>query len=392
MHAKLRHQRACSRSVPRSPYSALKTTPWNEPGLSIPLQNVTFDFGLVANQEQCQVLVAGGGTGGAFAATGAAEKGANTIVVDYFNDLGGTKTMGGVMGYYHGYRDNKFFKKQSEDAERLAFETNMTKKSGRKLYHLTSLLDFNRRFLSGAIMCDALVKDNAVKGILVCRSGRLETISAQVTIDATGDGDIAAFAGAEYQIGNSRTGETQNYSQWDVPGVNMPSTSNRDYDMIDNTKISELQRGLFISHYEAHFYDLHPMLTVRESRRITGEYVLDFLDVAGKTHFEDLISLGSSDFDPHNVGSSEFSKCGFLLPHSNDVVVEIPYRCIVPKRLDGLLISGRGISQTHNALQFTRMTADIIVLGYLTGQIAADLSLKNRQPRTIPSKLLPSPS
>lgn len=94
-----------------------------------------------------------------------------------------------------------------------------------------------------------------------------------------------------------------------------------------------------------------------------------------------MISLASSDFDPHCVGSSEFSKCGFLLPHSNDVVVEVPYRCIVPKRLDGLLIAGRGISQTHNAMQFTRMSADIIVLGYLTGHIAADLSLKNRQPR-----------
>ncbi|MEX0882334.1 MAG: FAD-dependent oxidoreductase, partial [Cyclobacteriaceae bacterium] len=88
-----------------------------------------------------------------------------------------------------------------------------------------------------------------------------------------------------------------------------------------------------------------------------------------------------SDFDPHNLGSSEFSKCGFLLPHSNDVTVEIPYRCLVPKTLDGLLIAGRGISQTNNALQFTRMTADIIVLGYLTGQIAADQAWNNIRPR-----------
>lgn len=365
------------------PYVDLKVSEFREPGLSIPLEAVSFDFqNLIPHHEQCQVLVAGGGTGGAFAANGAAEKGANTIVVDYFNDLGGTKTMGGVMGYYHGVRDNKFFKKQSDEAERLAFETNTSKKTGRKLYHLTTLLNANGRFISGAIMCNALVENNTVKGIIVCRGGKLECLTAHVTIDASGDGDIAAFAGAEYKVGGARTGETQNYSQWDIPGVGkLPSTTNRDYDIIDNTKISELQRGLFISHYEAHFYDFHPMLTVRESRRIIGEHVLDFIDVAEKTHFGDIISLASSDFDPHNVGSSEYSKCGFLLPHSNDVVVEIPYRSIVPKRLDGLLISGRGISQTHNALQFTRMTADIIVLGYLTGQIAADLSLKNLQPR-----------
>ncbi len=365
------------------PFTDLRFSEVEEPGLSIPLQKVTFDFtNLVKNKEQCQVLVAGGGTGGAFVAMGAAEKGANTIVADYFNDLGGTKTMGGVMGYYHGVKDNKFFKKQSEDAERLAFETNMTKKTGRKLYHLTGVLNAGGRFMGGAIMCHTLVNDNTVKGIVICRHGKLEAIESQVTVDATGDGDIAAFAGAAYFIGNSRTGETQNYSQWDIAGVNVPSPTNRDYDVIDNTKISELQRGLFLSHYEAHFYDFHPMLTVRESRRIEGIYVLNFLDAAEGTHFEDVISLASSDFDPHNVGSSEFSKCGFLLPHSNDIVVEIPYRCIVPKTLDGLLISGRGISQTHNALQFTRMTADIIVLGYLTGQIAAHLAWNNLQPRS----------
>ena len=157
----------------------------------------------------------------------------------------------------------------------------------------------------------ALASNNTVKGILICRNGKLEAIESHVTIDATGDGDIACFAGAEYSMGNSRTGDTQNYSQWDIAGVNMPSPTNRDYDMIDNTKISELQRGLFLSHYEAHFYDFHPMLTVRESRRIEGMYVLNFLDAAEDTHFEDVISLASSDFDPHNVGSSEFSKCGF---------------------------------------------------------------------------------
>lgn len=364
------------------PFANLRITDMEEPGLAVPLKNVAFDYkNLVKNKEQCQVLVAGGGTGGAFAAIGSAEKGANTIVVDYFNDLGGTKTMGGVMGYYHGVTTNKYFKKQSDDAERLAFETNMSKKTGRKLYHLTSMLNADGRFLGGAIMCNTLVDKNTVKGILVCRNGKLEAIESQITIDATGDGDIAAFAGAPFFIGNSRTGETQNYSQWDIGGVNMPSPTNRDYDVIDNTKISELQRGLFLSHYEAHFYDFHPMLTVRESRRIEGVYVLNYLDAAEGTHFKDVISLTSSDFDPHNVGSSEFTKCGFLLPHSNDIVVEIPYRSIVPKTLDGLLISGRGISQTHNALQFTRMTADIIVLGYLTGQIAADLAWNNTQPR-----------
>ncbi|WP_236980988.1 FAD-dependent oxidoreductase [Membranihabitans maritimus] len=345
-----------------------------EPGLAVPMNTCSFDFGkYISRVTNTQVLIAGGGTSGALAALGAAEKGVNTVVVDYFNDLGGTKTMGSVMGYYHGVKDNKFFKAHVDDAESLASERNMSKRSGRIFHHLKSLTELNSRVLGGAIIAGSLVEGSNVKGIVICRNGRLEKVIADRTIDSTGDGDVAYFAGAEFDFGDSRFGQTQNYSQWDIKGVkNLPSDGGRDYDIIDNTYISELQRAFFLSHYEAHYYDFNPMLTVRESRRIKGLHELNLIDAVEKTHFNDMISEASSDYDPHNVGVTPYTRCGFLLPHSNIVKVEIPYRCIVPKDLDGILISGRGFSQTHNALQFTRMTADLIVLGYLTGQIAAD--------------------
>ena len=353
------------------PMSRIEIAKELEPGLAIPLNQVSTNWAKELKQKkQSQVLVAGGGTAGALAAQGAIQKGANTTVVDYFNDLGGTKTMGGVMGYYHGYVKNKFFKMQSDEAERTASEANMSKKTGRKLYHLNEIVDKGGKYVTGAIICGAIVDQNKVSGALICQNGALQVLQAAITIDATGDGDLAAFAGAEFQIGSTHIGETQNYSQWDISAKGtLPSTTNRDYDIIDNTKMSELQRGLFISHYEAHHYNFHPFLTVRESRRIVGTHVLDLIDCAENRHFKDVLSLASTDFDPHNVGSSEYSKCGFLLPHSNDITVEVPYRSLVPIKLDGLLLAGRGFSQTHNALQFTRMTADLLVLGYLTGQI-----------------------
>ncbi|WP_138475764.1 FAD-dependent oxidoreductase [Dyadobacter bucti] len=355
----------------------------DEPGFNVPLQAVHLDWtDAVVAKRQTQVLVAGGGTAGALAAAGSVDKGADTIVVDYFNDLGGTKTMGGVMGYYHGVKDNVFFKKQNDEAERLALEAGMNKKIGRQIYHLRSVLDKGGQFISSAILCQAITRDNTVNGVVICRNGQLELVLADITIDATGDGDVAAMAGASFQIGDSRIGFTQNYSQWDIAGSGkLPSATNRDYDILDNRKVSEQQRGIFISHYEAHCYDFHPFMTVRESRRIDGVYNIDLIDCVEKRHFEDVLALASSDFDPHNVASSEYSKCGFLLPHSNDITVEIPYRCIVPKKLDGLLISGRGFGQSRNALQFTRMTADLLVLGYLTGQIAADIAWKKVRPR-----------
>lgn len=93
------------------PLDQIRFTGLDEASFSIPLEQVSFDYiALVKDKEYCQVAVAGGGTGGSFVAKGAAGKGANTIVADYFNDLGGTKTMGGVMGYYHGVTSNGFFK------------------------------------------------------------------------------------------------------------------------------------------------------------------------------------------------------------------------------------------------------------------------------------------
>lgn len=361
------------------PYNDLVFEDVDEPGLSIPLKRCRFDYEKhIIHKDQCQVLVAGGGTSGAMAGMGAVEKGADTIVVEYFNDLGGTKTMGGVMGYYHGVKDNKFFKKQEEDALQVAFQTKTSRKLGRILYHQNSLIGKGGRHYSGSIICDAISKNDEVDGVVTCRNGKLELIKASLTIDATGDGDIAAFAGVSYFHGDLRCGKTQNYSQWDMAGgaKKLPSATGRDYGIIDNTKISELQRGLFISHYEAHYYDFHPLLSVRESRRIEGTYVMDLIDCVEGTHFQDMISLASSDYDPHYTGSSAYTRAGFLLPHSNVLTVEIPYRCLVPKTLKRILLSGKAISQTNSALQFTRMSGDLAVLGYLTGQIAGEIAWK----------------
>ncbi len=113
-------------------------------------------------------------------------------------------------------------------------------------------------------------------------------------IDATGDGDLAEFAGAET--------EHAQHAKWCDPelqpvepvgGGKSPSNTNSDYDLIDNTKIAELQRGLFLSHYEAHFYDFHPYLTVRESRRVKGLYEINLIDAAEATHFEDLMCVAT---------------------------------------------------------------------------------------------------
>lgn len=365
---------------------------YSENNLSIPLKKCNHS---IANQLhatiESQVVVGGTGTSGAPAIMGAAEMGASVVAVDYFNDPGGTKTVGGVMSYYHGLQENDFLDRLERESNKLSSEINFSNKPGRQYYFLNWFRKNNVNFVTGSIICGSIVDNNRVKGILICRDGKLEKVLGDVVLDATGDGDIAAFAGGGFLHGNSRNNITQNYSQWNMSGGGTsPTPTNSDYDLLDNTKIAELQRGLFLSHYEAHFYDFHPYLTVRESRRIKGEYEITLIDAVEGTHFDDLIMVASSDYDPHFVGYGEYTRCGFLLPHSNVTKVEIPYRALIPIGLDGILVVGKAFSQTHNALQFTRMSADLTVLGYLVGQLSAMAAIGHSPLRGFPLKELQS--
>ncbi|WP_080905639.1 FAD-dependent oxidoreductase [Parabacteroides sp. Marseille-P3160] len=355
----------------------------NEKGIKLPLSRFSISE-LEAEEHPCSLLVAGGGTAGVTAALGAIEQKNKPTIVDYFYDLGGTKTMGGVLGYYLGLSKHPYILAFEKEVKTIASEYHLGGPVARSLSHLIALNRSEYEMIGGAIFCGATTSGDRLEKVAICENGQLKWVEAGLTIDATGDADIAYFAGESYHLGNSRIGITQNYSQWDLPyrKEGFPSFAiNKDYDILDTTAINELQRGLFLSHYESVYYDFYPMLTVRESRRPEGLYTLKLTDVLSGVYFEDTIANSFSDFDPHYYGESEYTRCGFMLPHSNETTVSIPYRSIVPKTIDGLLLSGRGISQTHNAMQFTRMSADVALLGYATGQIGAEIIRAKVKPR-----------
>ena len=219
-------------------------------------------------------------------------------------------------------------------------------------------------------------KNKKLVSVIVSENGKLKKLTGKLAIDATGDADIAFFAGENYQHGNSRTGITQNYSQWDISGrINVPSNTNRDYDIIDNTKYRNFREACF-----SRITNLTFTISVRCSLSGNRECQRDLHDHHKRCVRKETLQRYHCPHEQrlrsHYTGSSEFSRCGFLLPHSNKTIVEIPFRSIVPASVDGLLLSGRGISQTNNAMQFTRMSGDVCTLGYITGQIASDISSK----------------
>ncbi len=121
---------------------------------------------------------------------------------------------------------------------------------------------------------------------------------------------------------------------------------------------------------------------VRESRRIVGEYVLTAEDVGAGRRFPDVIARSAYPIDIHartpdekDLDQAEF-KDDFV---SQGVTYEIPYRCLVPKAVDGLLVTGRCISATVDAHGATRVSPSCMAFGQAAGTAAA-LSVQDGVP------------
>jgi hypothetical protein len=115
------------------------------------------------------------------------------------------------------------------------------------------------------------------------------------------------------------------------------------------------------------------LLGTRESRRIVGEYVLTDEDILTEKTWPDSIGYGSFFIDVHNCTGPGMDKETYR-PHKG-FKYQIPYRCIVPKAVDNLLVAGRCISVTHRSLGSTRVMPQCGLLGEAAGAAAA-LSLR----------------
>ena len=127
-----------------------------------------------------------------------------------------------------------------------------------------------------------------------------------------------------------------------------------------------------------------PMVGIRETRRIVGEYVLTADDVLGARKFEDRIAKNAYPIDIHNpVG--EGTTLHRLPPGEYH---EIPYRCLVPLAIENLLVAGRCISATFEAQASIRVQANCRAFGEAAGSAAAMCADRGVAPRQLPADKL----
>src|SRR5437773_200589 len=248
-----------------------------------------------------------------------------------------------------------------------------------------------------------LVEDGAVRGVIVeTKSGR-QAIRARVVIDTTGDGDVFASAGAPgvhgsyimtlvHRLADVDTDAALAFERrdpaaahqldsevkqllggaWDMwwmltprPGVvwcNCPHIPGHDglnpehmtHIEVEGRrrfmKVIELVRARYPGFERAYILDAAPQLGVRQTRLLEGEYVVTKEDIVGRRTFPDVIARGRDYYTP--------------------------YRSLLPKGIDGLLVAGRCYAATPEAQKISREIPPVMVMGEAAGTAAA-LSLES---------------
>ena len=127
----------------------------------------------------------------------------------------------------------------------------------------------------------------------------------------------------------------------------------------------------------AYFTKTAPFLGIRETRRIVGQYVMTQEDVLGCRHFDDAIAVASYPIDIHRPADD-----GCTLTWCGDCY-DIPYRSLVPQKVTNLLVAGRCISATHEAMGAIRVMATCMAMGEAAGRAAKISVHDNRTPAEI---------
>lgn len=126
---------------------------------------------------------------------------------------------------------------------------------------------------------------------------------------------------------------------------------------------------------KCYFTKTAPFLGIRETRRIVGHYTMTQEDVLGCRHFDDSIAVASYPIDIHRPGDE-----GCTLIWCGDCY-DIPYRSLLPQKVKNLIVAGRCISTTHEAMGAIRVMATCMAMGEAAGR-AAKLALRDGVPPT----------
>ncbi len=360
--------------------------------------------------EEPDVLIVGGGPAGVAAALAAARVGANTILIERYNHLGGLWTGGLVLPLLSTHARDKvgqfkqvIFGVGDEIARRLAdlgmaiHEVNPVIDPEAGKYVLDSMmLESSVKTLYHCWASNVIVENGWIKAVILeTKSGRV-AIAPKMVVDSTGDGDILHLAGEDYEnmkyhiglvhrLGNvdridpSRPGyEKCNVGKpTPIPSVNWFNMHGKDdQDGIDLYTLSELQQKYRIQiwentqkirstpgHEQVFLLDTASQIGVRMSRILDGAYRLTLEDSMTFKRFNDVIGVSGA-------WTSILYK-GERIPVKERPLWQIPYRSLLPQKTRNLIVSGRCFCFEKSLVEDTRIIGTCLVTGQGAGVAAA---------------------
>jgi hypothetical protein len=396
-----------------------------------------------------EVVVLGGGPAGMAAAVAAARAGRKTLLVERYGFLGGMGTAAGVTNFcglhanvhgdirqvVHGVADGlleRIARLGGLNEPHALFGKTVAQAYDTAAYKIAAddlLLSAGVEILFHALAAGVVMASpERVQALLVeTKSGR-RAVLGRTFIDASGDGDLAAWAGAPYAKGDgqgnmlypstmfrlngidpARAGKAwevipQLMLQAEAEGrykfprktpivrpqksgiewrVNLTQLANRDGNAMDGTDALELSEAEVLGRRQiasvagflrevpgfeqSYIVDIAPQVGIRETRRVRGHYELTESDVLDCASFDDTIGVNGWPLELHMKGDVEFRWP--KIPESRGFN-HLPYRMTVPVGLENVWVAGRCASMSHEAQSAARVTGACFVMGQAAGEAA----------------------
>ena len=405
-----------------------------------------------------EVVVLGGGPAGIAAAAAAGALGRRTLLVERYGFLGGMGTAAGVTNFcglfanvhgdiqrvVHGIAGDLLAR--IDHLGGLSTPHVVLGKTKAQAYDTAAYKCAADDLLAGRrveLLFHALAVDTrkddggSIEALVIeTKSGR-RAVFGKVFIDCSGDGDLAAWAGAPFERGDGagnmlyptamfrvngvdpqRAGEAwrtipermaeaerrgvrfprkgaivrpqRNPIEWRVNVTQLASANGRALDGTDAAELSagEIEGRRQIVRYfdflkqdvpgfeDAYIVDIPPQIGIRETRRITGCYQLTDGDVLGCASFPDTVGVNGWPIEEHTAGDVLWRWPE--IPASRGFN-NLPYRMLLPHRVPNLLVAGRCASMTHDAQSAARVSGACFVMGQAAGA-AAHLTLASGTP------------
>lgn len=335
------------------------------------------------------ILVVGGGTSGATAAITSAKEGMDTVLLEMNPGLGGTATHGGVDSYWFGRRIgfNARVTELVDDIHQKINHRNPKWNVEGKMYALLQEAEkVGVQTYFHTITVGTIMEDHRVRGVIVVTRWGMYAILAETVIDASGDGDVAVAAGADYVYGSERDHVVMWYSlaQFSNPG----RSQNNFTSAVDISNVEDYTRAILEGRRRKRKKECHDhgvYVASRETRHVLGEEVMTLTDQLRHRQWEDVINIHFSNHDMKGKNGADWMHLGLIPPN---LEIEVPYRMLLPKKIDGILIAGKAISATHDAFAAIRMQSDLENLGGIIALAAVQAISDHKQPRDIDIKKL----